>query len=190
MHKNGQLMIKHKTDLRYFVLICLTFLLCSCMSTDKSSEKQPRKQVYIDANLMFEISYPEEWVRIKRSPNLTPLTRQTTTWQISDQQSRELLLELSIISIPAERNPFGHKGLKTIINEQHNNLIIEASEETILPAGPARKISGQTQHITYDFWLYIGRQRHYIVTCSAAATAFELHQEQFQQIVDSFKPFK
>ncbi len=188
MSKNGQMTINPKLHLRHLVYIMLAFLLCSCMTADKSSDKQSRKQVYIDANLMFEVSYPEEWVRIQRPINQTPLAKQTITWRINNQQSKQFLLELSIISIPVERNPYGYSGLETIINEQNSELIIQSSEETILPVGPARKVSGQTPRATYKLWLYLGEQNHYIIYCSTATAVFEQHQKQFQQIVDSFKP--
>ena len=172
---------------RHLVFICLTLLLYGCMSTDKSSEKQPRKQVYIDANLLFEISYPEKWTRMQRPVKPTPLSKQTTTWRIGQQQGEELLLEFSILSLPTERNPYGYPGLETIIKEQNDELIITGSEETTFPAGPTRKLGGQTPSATFKFWLYLGEQRHYIITCSAATAVFEQHQKQFQQIVNSFK---
>ena len=180
-------MIVHGLHFRHLILIFLVLLINGCMSAEQTREKQPRKQVYIDANLLFEISYPEEWTRMQRPVKPTPLAEQTTTWQIDQQQGKEHLLELSILSLPAERNPYGYTGLETIINEQNNKLIITISEETAFPAGPTKKLGGQTPYATFEFWLYLGKQRHYIITCSAATAVFEQHQKQFMQIVNSFK---
>ena len=180
-------MIVYGLHFRHLILIFLVLLINGCMSAEQTREKQPRKQVYIDANLLFKISYPEEWTRMQRPAKPAPLSKQTTTWRIDQQQGRENLLELSILSIPTERNPYGYAGLEIIINEQNSEFIIKTREETVLPTGPARKISGQTPQATYAIWLYLGKQRHYIITCSATTAVFEQHQKQFNQIVNSFK---
>jgi hypothetical protein len=179
-----------KTHLRLLALLILSLIFCSCMPTDKSADKQAHQQVYIDANLMFEISYPEEWARVQRPTNLTRLTKQTTTWRINNQQSKDLLLEFTVLSIPAELNPYGYSGLETILTEQKSGLIIKSKKETTLPVGPAITINGDTSRTSHVIWLYLGEQRHYIICCSTATAVFEQNQNQFIQIVDSFKTFK
>ena len=176
-----------KLYLRYLIFFFLVLSVCSCMFAEQKNGNQTRKQVYIDANLLFEISYPEEWSRAQKPITLSPLSRQTTTWRIDRKQGEELLLELSILSLPAELNPYGYTGLENIVKEQNDGLIIHSSEEILLPAGQARKLKGKTLRSTYTLWLFMGEQRHYIISCSTATNAFEQHQNQFQQIADSFK---
>ena len=177
----------YKSQFRFLVFLLMMFFINSCTSAGQARDNQNRKQVYIDANLLFEISYPEEWARAQRPINLSPLSRQTTTWRIDQKKSGALLLELSILSLPAELNPYGYTGLENIVKEQNNELIVHASEEIVVPAGQSRKLKGNTLRSTYELWLILGEQRHYIISCSTATNVFEQHQNQFQQIVDSFK---
>ena len=176
----------YKSPLCYLVFLLMVFFINSCTSAGQTRDNQNRKQVYIDANLLFEISYPEEWARAQRPISLSPLSKQTTTWRINQEHGEDFLLELSILSLPAELNPYGYIGMENIIKEQNAELIIHTREDIAVPAGPTKKLAGKTPRSTYELWLFLGDQRHYIISCSTATNAFEQHQKQFQQIVDSF----
>lgn len=173
---------------RYLVVVSifLTLFCAACMPGEQSTEPQQRKQVYVDANLLFEISYPEEWARAQQPRTLHPLSRETTTWRIGTNNGSEPL-ELSILSISTGQNPDGYDGLKNILRQQHENLAISAVEELDIPAGPSQKLVGETIQRSFDIWLHLGPKRHYIISCSSATKVFPQQREQFAQIIDSFK---
>lgn len=176
-----------RCSLHRLIFLLIIFSISGCMPSEKTLEKESRKQVYVDANLLFEISYPEEWARSRKPISLSPLSKLTTTWIVEQQQEQELNLELSILSLPSELNPYGDSGLEDIIKKQNSELIIHSNEDVVITAGPAKKLRGKTLRSTYEIWTIKDDQRHYVISCSAASYFFEQYQDKFHQIVDSFK---
>lgn len=179
-------MFGYRLHFRFLLLALLVLLFCSCMPAGYSLTGQPRKQHYIDANLLFEVSYPEEWARSQQPMTLRPLGKETTTWRISHKNDKNLLLELSILSLEKERNPNGYQGLEELLLEKNGDLVITSRKLIRLPVGSVKKLEGATPEESFEIWLHLGDKRHYIISCSAATSSFDQYQQQFKQIADSF----
>jgi len=172
------------------LLILFVSGLAGCTFPEKGAEPLPRKQVYVDANLQFEISLPEQWSQAQRPLTLQPLSKQTTTWYILRQNQTEVRLRLSVLSLPANQNPRGYNGLKQLIEEQYPDFSVDTSEAVTLPAGAGLRIGGRTTRDLFEIWLFLGGRRHYIISCSAAKPVFDSFRLQFRQVADSFSPLE
>jgi hypothetical protein len=148
--------------------------------------EQTRKQVYIDANLLFEISYPEEWARIQAPITMRPLAKETVTWHFDHKNNKNTPVKFSIISLAKERNRDGYSSLEKRLTEQIGNLKITERRLITLPVGRVQEFSGTTAGETFAIWLYLGKMRHYIINCSASTAVFEQYRPMFIQIADSF----
>jgi hypothetical protein len=179
-------MFGYRLHLCFLLFAILALLFCGCMPDGYSLTGQARKQLYIDANLLFEVSYPEEWALSQQPMTLRPLAKETTIWRISHKNDNIYPLVLSILSLSKERNSNGYKGLEELILEQNGDLIITTRNLISLPVGPVQKLVGATPDESFEIWFHLGEKRHYIISCSAATSDFELYRLQFRQIADSF----
>lgn len=127
-------MIACRRPLQLFVFVLL-MLLFGCLSDGKRLANPTRKQVYIDANLQFEISYAEAWVLTPEPITLLPYSKNTVTWRIDPENSSKRLLRLTVVSLAAARNPYGYDGLENILHELNSNLLIKTRELNRLPVG-------------------------------------------------------
>ncbi len=169
------------------VFFVLTLLLFGCMSDGNRLANQTRKQLYIDANLQFEISYAEEWVLTPEPMTLRPFGKETVTWRIDPEYSDSPLLKLSIVSLSAARNQYGYNGLENILHTLNSNLLIKTRELSNLPVGATRKLTAETANDAFEVWLYIGKKRHYMINGAASTPITKQQRQMFEQIARSFR---
>jgi hypothetical protein len=160
------------------------------MSGGSLLTEQTHKQVYIDAKLLFEISYPEKWTRIQAPTTMRPLAEETVTWHFDHKNNKNTPANFSILSLAKERNRDGYNSLEKRLIEQIGNLKITERRLMTLPVGQVQKFSGTTAGETFAIWLYLGKVRHYIIKCSASTAVFEQYRPMFIQIADSFMAIK
>ena len=107
------------------VLILFALVLTACAVGKQSSES--KKQVYIDANLLFSISYPEMWAPFLQASGPSNYAEDAVSWQIKNRNQHQDFLSLVVISIP-ENGFITELGLlKEVLTDIYPNASFSAS---------------------------------------------------------------
>lgn len=163
-------------------LICILFSGCSI---SKGSSGQNGLQAYIDANLVFSISYPETWAPFLSATGPGPYSPYSVAWEVQEEGLRNDV-SLVVVSIPNHEIVPGIEPTR-ILFDLYPNLTFVNREQVTVPAGLADKLHGYTPHKTLQSWIISGDQRLYLLIFTSPPDYFASQVMLFQQIVLSFE---
>jgi hypothetical protein len=152
---------------------------------NKGPSGQNGLQAYIDANLLFTISYPERWAPFLAATGSGPYSPYSVGWEVREDGLNNDV-SLRVISIPKHEIIPGIDPTRILL-DLYPNLTLVSQEEVPLPAGPANKLHGYTPHKTLQSWVITGDQRLYLLIFTSPPEYFASQAELFQQIVLSFE---
>lgn len=177
--------MQKKTSLFLILLASFACLILSGCNLIRGSSGQNGLQAYIDANLIFTISYPEKWAPFLSATGSGPYAPYSVSWEVREEGLNNDI-SLVVISIPKHEIVPGIEPTGILL-DLYPNLTFVSQKEVPIPAGQANKLHGYTPHKTLQSWVISGDQRLYLLIFTAPPEYFARQDELFQQIVLSFE---
>jgi len=167
------------------ILFLVALLLSACAGGDHSG--QNKKQVYIDANLLFSISYPEMWAPFLKAHGPANYSGDAISWHIKKNKQRDDFLSLVVISIPENGFITELDLLQEVLTDIYPNASFTVSGTDNLPAGLAFVLDGYTPQQTFRAWTLNRNGRHYLMICASTPEKFAEYLPLFKTIIQSFQ---
>ena len=171
---------------RFATTVGLLFaLFLSACSMPNEPAGMLDKQTYIDANLQFSISYPEDWAPFLQHARKDSNPFESVQWDVKKEGlnndfSLQVISLISTVFVP-DAQP------ADILFDIYPNLTLTSKSVATLKVGEANKLDGYTPHKTVRAWIFRSSLRDYLLVFTAPPEFFAGHSTLFDDIANSFE---
>jgi len=174
----------------YIVPLLLLALLAGCSSTPKDSNgKELHKKLFLDANLEFTLTVPQDWLRAFTPTRIGAPVSYGVHWQAPPDGPAETSIPPEIrVDILAAGTPLDGPELTTAFERDHPGFTSTAARllEDVLFS--TLELLGHTPARTYRILYIQTPERLYRVSFSSRPEEFDRNQPLFDMVFQSFSP--
>lgn len=174
-------------SVRWLFCGLLFFLLAGCQSSlmEKLPKNEIEEQLYINAELNFEIQHPLDWTR-KTIPVSSPIySANTVYWQINNPADQNSSAGRMLIqSLPSGKDSLSAR-LSHFLSKKpefHSGQATQFKHS----AGEALKLLGKGARNSHLTLVIQGQQHDFIISLNYPKESFDELLPIFQQVIDSF----
>jgi len=175
--------------IRHLLLILLPILLISCGPKNPAEQVADLpKRVYLDANLGFAVTIPEQWNReFVRSPEVSGAPYEVR-WvaELPELPGKTIEVEVALFP-PAPLEEAEAAGMEDFILA-HPGFNLTARNQLEKLALPASESLGHTSRRNYQIFHIATPKYVYQIACSVPPEVFDNYVPLFREIIETFTP--